>query len=288
MGSSRRRAGALGLSSLPCPHREVMHQAAALHAGSQHRAPEDPDRPECAGYPSLAGGAGPQRTDTAAAGGAALPGRAAVVLGGARSAQSARLRGARIGWLTCGCRPQRVSCVPDPIPAREAQRSGVSAVPPSSMLKVCSAPCKRPRRDWGGLGALQGRIRGFVRGEVAERSKALDWNSSNIFTGVRGFESHPLRQLCPVLSHPCDRDRQINGLEYCLSRCIRPKCHSGPKSTHAVRTQMAAITHYGAGWRAHPNSPTDSAEEPFFKGIKQHLRIKTFFGTPENAVKTQI
>src|SRR5438094_279013 len=32
-------------------------------------------------------------------------------------------------------------------------------------------------------------------GEVGERSKALDWNSSNIFTGVRGFESHPLRQL---------------------------------------------------------------------------------------------
>ena len=32
-------------------------------------------------------------------------------------------------------------------------------------------------------------------GEVAERSKALDWNSSNISTGVRGFESHPLRHL---------------------------------------------------------------------------------------------
>jgi hypothetical protein len=32
-------------------------------------------------------------------------------------------------------------------------------------------------------------------GEVAERPKALDWNSSNIFTGVRGFESHPLRQM---------------------------------------------------------------------------------------------
>jgi hypothetical protein len=43
---------------------------------------------------------------------------------------------------------------------------------------------------------FQGRMRGFVRGEVAERSKALDWNSSNIFTGVRGFESHPLRQFC--------------------------------------------------------------------------------------------
>ena len=28
--------------------------------------------------------------------------------------------------------------------------------------------------------------------------------------------------------------------------------------------------------------------ELFFKWIKQHLRIKTFFGTNENAVKTQI
>jgi hypothetical protein len=34
---------------------------------------------------------------------------------------------------------------------------------------------------------------------VAERSKALDWNSSNIFTGVRGFESHPLRQWSTVI-----------------------------------------------------------------------------------------
>jgi hypothetical protein len=30
---------------------------------------------------------------------------------------------------------------------------------------------------------------------MAERSKALDWNSSNILTGVRGFESHSLRHL---------------------------------------------------------------------------------------------
>jgi len=28
--------------------------------------------------------------------------------------------------------------------------------------------------------------------------------------------------------------------------------------------------------------------ELFFKWIKQHLRIKSFFGTPENAVKSQI
>ena len=38
----------------------------------------------------------------------------------------------------------------------------------------------------------------LLKGEVAERSKALDWNSSNIFTGVRGFESHPLRQFVVV------------------------------------------------------------------------------------------
>jgi hypothetical protein len=55
-------------------------------------------------------------------------------------------------------------------------------------------------------------------GEVAERSKALDWNSSNIFTGVRGFESHPLRHvqlyaqtglLCAGKGHAlCRRARQ--------------------------------------------------------------------------------
>jgi hypothetical protein len=54
------------------------------------------------------------------------------------------------------------------------------------------------RRLFRGVRSLLSLFRGdFVKsliGEVAERSKALDWNSSNIFTGVRGFESHPLRQ----------------------------------------------------------------------------------------------
>jgi hypothetical protein len=43
-------------------------------------------------------------------------------------------------------------------------------------------------------------------GEVAERSKALDWNSSNIFTGVRGFESHPLRQTFSTLARAARGD----------------------------------------------------------------------------------
>src|SRR4249920_1183498 len=37
-----------------------------------------------------------------------------------------------------------------------------------------------------------------------------------------------------------------------------------------------------------PTSPTDSSDEAFFKWIKQHLRIKAFYGTSENAVKAQI
>jgi hypothetical protein len=40
-----------------------------------------------------------------------------------------------------------------------------------------------------------------LAGEMAERSKALDWNSSNILTGVRGFESHSLRHTYET-AHP--------------------------------------------------------------------------------------
>ncbi len=35
---------------------------------------------------------------------------------------------------------------------------------------------------------------------MAEWSKALDWNSSNVLTGIRGFESHPLRQIRPMVA----------------------------------------------------------------------------------------
>ncbi len=41
----------------------------------------------------------------------------------------------------------------------------------------------------------------FDYGEMAERSKALDWNSSNIFTGVPGFESLSLRHMQKTPSH---------------------------------------------------------------------------------------
>ena len=48
----------------------------------------------------------------------------------------------------------------------------------------------------------------------------------------------------------------------------------------------------GRSWkRAQPHGPAPRqflTRQLFFKWIKQHLRIKAFFGTNENAVKTQI
>ena len=48
----------------------------------------------------------------------------------------------------------------------------------------------------------------------------------------------------------------------------------------------------GRNWkRAQPQGPAPRqflTRQLFFKWIKQHLRIKAFFGTNENAVKTQI
>jgi hypothetical protein len=54
---------------------------------------------------------------------------------------------------------------------------------------VSFAPLRGPAE----AGGVRGSRRKCLIGEMAERSKALDWNSSNIFTGVRGFESHSLR-----------------------------------------------------------------------------------------------
>ena len=48
----------------------------------------------------------------------------------------------------------------------------------------------------------------------------------------------------------------------------------------------------GRNWkRAQPHGPAPRqflTRQLFFKWIKQHLRIKAFFGTNENSVKTQI
>jgi hypothetical protein len=50
-----------------------------------------------------------------------------------------------------------------------------------------------------------------LNGQMAERSKALDWKSSNIFTGVRGFESHSVRhKSVPYVRRPASGERQVH------------------------------------------------------------------------------
>src|ERR1700737_4934743 len=45
----------------------------------------------------------------------------------------------------------------------------------------------------------------------------------------------------------------------------------------------------GRGWKRAESAPRQSlTRQLFFKWIKQHLRIKAFYGHSENAVKTQI
>ena len=47
----------------------------------------------------------------------------------------------------------------------------------------------------------------------------------------------------------------------------------------------------GRGWNTDRSTPVPRqslTRQLFFKWIKQHLRIKAFYGTSENAVKTQI
>jgi hypothetical protein len=68
-----------------------------------------------------------------------------------------------------------------------AARGGMDYYPPPFFVgSIRPRHSLRRRRESSRKGLI---------GEVAERSKALDWNSSNILTGIRGFESHPLRQF---------------------------------------------------------------------------------------------
>ncbi len=86
-------------------------------------------------------------------------------------------------------------------------------------------------------------------GEVAERSKALDWNSSNILTGIRGFESHPLRHYAiRVSGRPnsayCRKKRR--GFEPTNPRTIEKRVRQNRRerfwTTRSVGPEGAAAT----------------------------------------------
>ncbi len=79
---------------------------------------------------------------------------------------------------------------------------------------------------------------------------------------------------------------------------------NGPKSSQDYSSVLRRIVYYDAETRSRFVFLTNNLSLPaltitkiykcrwqvglFFKWIKQHLRIKAFFGTSENAVKTQI
>jgi uncharacterized protein DUF4372 len=81
--------------------------------------------------------------------------------------------------------------------------------------------------------------------------------------------------LCPAFAQLTGRESP-RGIEACLRSKQSKLCHLGFRG-HISRNTLA-----------HANEIRDWRVELFFRRIKQHLHIKSFFGTSENAVKTQV
>ena len=104
-------------------------------------------------------------------------------------------------------------------------------------------------------------------------------------TQFRRFYSHPADRSSGVI---CDQTIVLTGVTTATSypdKLRRIKFHDGERGKTLVfltnNFTLPALTIaelYRSRWQV----------ELFFKWIKQHLRIKAFFGTSENAVKTQI
>ncbi|MEO7646718.1 MAG: IS4 family transposase [Gemmatimonadaceae bacterium] len=102
-----------------------------------------------------------------------------------------------------------------------------------------------------------------------------------------------------VYSHPADRAMRATGLR--SDQTIRL---TGPRTQHAYPGHLRRVRFHDAGQARtftfltnHTGLPALTIAELyklrwqvelFFKWIKQHLRIKAFYGTSENAVKTQV
>lgn len=93
-----------------------------------------------------------------------------------------------------------------------------------------------------------------------DKSDGLRCDQTIVLTGAHSADDYP-QPLRRVKYHDADTDKTFNFLT----------------NNFAVPAQTVAEL-YRYRWQV----------ELFFKWIKQHLRIKTFFGTSENAVKTQI
>src|ERR1700730_12252559 len=73
-----------------------------------------------------------------------------------------------------------------------------------------------------------------------------------------------------------------------VPRCSTPRnrrrINSVPSTPHARSFTASSVNRLAE----RSNSPTNSADEAFFKALKQNLTVKSFVGTSENALRIQI
>ncbi len=124
-----------------------------------------------------------------------------------------------------------------------------------------------------------------------ERLYALD--QVGAFFVIRAKSNLKFRR---IYSRPVDKSTGL--------RCDQTISLTGERSAVRYPTRLRRVKYYDAKTKKHFVFLTNGTALPaitiadlyrcrwkvelFFKWIKQHLRIKTFFGTSENAVKTQI
>ena len=94
----------------------------------------------------------------------------------------------------------------------------------------------------------------------------------------------PIRRHATGVALRSHRHPAVFCIRLCLPRCASPRHFDVEKKTLQVPHQQL---HFPA-IRSLKSTSHGGPVELFFKWIKQHLRIKAFYGTSENAVKTQI
>ncbi|MCD4748968.1 MAG: DUF4372 domain-containing protein [Thermoanaerobaculales bacterium] len=134
-----------------------------------------------------------------------------------------------------------------------------------------------------------------IRGRVS-RSTLADANEKRDWRIYEALGQSLIREARRLYSHPVDKTSGI----FCDQTIVL----TGPKTSQLYPSKLRRIKYYDAQTTKtfvfltnHFGLPAETIVDLyrhrwqvdlFFKWIKQHLRIKSFFGTSENAVKTQI
>jgi IS4 transposase len=124
-------------------------------------------------------------------------------------------------------------------------------------------------------------------------ARLFDLNTKGAFFVIRAKSNTKYRRR---YSHPTDKSRGIQ----CDQTVALTGVHSATDYPHPIRRVKYHDIQTGKSFNFLTNNFSISAQtvadlyryrwqvELFFKWIKQHLRIKSFYGTSENAVKSQI